>query len=116
MHRADRDLARYAARVLCQIDRRIPCHSNRRDGSVQFGLRSDEHAHLVRCIPFLPAGFQPLRDCCSLRVVRREDLSHRFGAIEYGDGAGSSVGVAVHVRGLVRQQPVRLPPDLMEVR
>ena len=69
VHRTDCDFARDAARVLRQIDRRIPCHCNRRDGSVQFGLRSDEHAHLVRCIPFLPAGFQPLRDCCSLRVM-----------------------------------------------
>ena len=40
-------------------------------------------------------------------------MNHWLGAIEYGDGAGSPVGVAVHIRGLGRQQPVRLPPDLM---
>ena len=40
-------------------------------------------------------------------------MNHWLGAIEYGDGAGSPVGVAVHVRGLGWQQPVGLPPDLM---
>ena len=97
VHRTDCDLARDAACVLRQIDRRMTCRFNRRDGSVQFGLRSDEHAHLVRGAPFLPAGLQPLRDCCSLRVMRGEHLNHRFRAIEYGDGAGSPVGDAVHV-------------------
>ena len=55
MHRADCDIARNAARMLRQIDRRIPCGFNAGDGSAQFALRSDENAHLVRGVSFFSA-------------------------------------------------------------